>query len=150
MMQLPQDLTKKIEDLIAAAGFVIFDFRLIASGRTKTLKILIDASGGGITLKECAQINRQLSELLEKENFFSDRYIVEVSSPGVDWPLKEKKDFQRVISRKIRIYLKEKQEQRRELAGVLKEVKEGSVILDIENEMVEIRFDNIIKAKEEI
>lgn len=149
-MQLPPDLTKKIEDLIAAAGFVIFDFRLIASGRTKTLKILIDALDGGITIKECAQINRQLSELLEKENFFSDRYIVEVSSPGVDWPLKEKKDFQRIISRKIRLYLKEKQEQKGELVGILEEVKDSSVILGIENEKVEIRFDNIIKAKEEI
>ncbi len=149
-MQLPQDLTKKIEDLIAAAGFIIFDFRLIASGRTKTLKILIDAPSGGITIKECVQINHNLSELLEKENFFADRYIIEVSSPGVDWPLKEKKDFQRVISKLVHLYLKEPLVKKTELVGILEEVKDDSVILNIDDDRVEIKFDNIINAKEEI
>ncbi len=150
MMQLPQDLTKKIEDLIAEAGFVIFDFRLIASGRVKTVKILIDAPSGGITIKECAQINRRLSELFDKDNFFLDRYIVEVASPGVDWPLKEKKDFQRVVSRLIHLYLKEPLAKKTELTGILEEVKEDSVILAVDNDKLEIKLDWISKAKEEL
>ncbi|MEW6008579.1 MAG: ribosome maturation factor RimP [Candidatus Omnitrophota bacterium] len=150
MIQLPQDLTKKIEDLITQAGFIIFDFRILTCGRTKTLKILIDAPNGGIGLNECTQINRQLSELLEKEDFFKDRYIVEVSSPGVDWPLKERKDFQRVLSRLIHLYFKEQFAQKTELIGILEEVKDDSLILSVEGKSIEIKLNIISKAREEM
>lgn len=147
-MQLAEGKVRKIENIVSQAGFVIFDLKLINSYPAKTLKVLIDAPCGGITIKECAVVNRKLSELFEAGESLEEAYSVEVSSPGVDWPLKEAPDFRRVISEKVHIYLKEKQEDKTEIAGILKEIREDSLILEIDNESVEIKLDNINKAKE--
>jgi ribosome maturation factor RimP len=148
-MQIPENLQKKIGEIVADFGFIIFDIKLIAYGPDKTLRILIDAPYGGITINECAQVNRELSSLLDEEAVFGQSYTVEVSSPGMDWPLKEKRDFQRVLDKKLRLFVKTEDAKNDELIGILKEVKDDSIILDIADQGVSVTFDKINKAEEE-
>ena len=158
-MQIPEMLKERIEAIVSESGFRIFDLKLIKSGPAKILRILIDAPRGGITIKECADISKKLNELVEKENLAGDRFAFEVFSPGMDWPLIERRDYERILSRKIHLELKpeayplgakkQAQGERSALVGILREVKEDSLILEMGTESVEIRFDNISRAKEQ-
>lgn len=148
-MQIPQELQNKIERIVADSGFVIFQMKFIVSSGNRILRLLIDDEFGGITINECAQINRALSALLEEEQFLNENYTIEVCSPGLDWPLREKKDFQRALDRKVHLYLKEIPGVKRELVGMVKEVLDDGLIIDVDNDSLEIKYDNINKGQEE-
>lgn len=60
---------------------------------------------GGITIDDCEVVSRALSDILDKEDFIEDSYILEVSSPGLDRPLKKEKDFERSIGRDVEVRL---------------------------------------------
>ncbi len=60
---------------------------------------------GGITIDDCELVSRALSDLLDKEDFIEDSYILEVSSPGLDRPLKKDKDFERSIGEAVELKL---------------------------------------------
>lgn len=149
-MQLNDDLALKIENVITELGFVIFHLNFFCQGKTKMFRILVDKSCGGITIGECAQANLKLNELLEKEFGPEGDFSLEVSSPGIDWPMKGKKDFERVIFKKIHLFLKIGVYAKSELTGILKQVRDDSLILDLGEESVEVRFVDINKAKEEL
>lgn len=148
-MQLPPELAGKIENIVADSGFVIFLTNFFYQGKTKVVRLLIDKPNGGISIKECSDVNRKLNELLEGEFGPEGDFSIEVSSPGMDWPLREKKDFQRVISKNIRIELKQGDSVSKELSGMLREVRGDSLILDTGNESREIRLEDINRAREQ-
>lgn len=146
-MQIEEQLRERVEDIIIKSGFIIFDLKLIGSYPLKTLRVLIDAPDGGVTIKECADINRKLNSLFEETDFLAERYIAEVSSPGVDWPLKTRKDFQRILSRNVHLYLKQASGTPEQIDGVLREVRDDALFLDVAGESVEIKLDNIVNTK---
>lgn len=148
-MQIKDDLKKKIEEIVTSFGFLVFDLNSSFLGRTRIFRVLIDRSNGGISIEECAQVNCKLNELLEKEFGVNESYTLEVSSPGVNWPIKEKRDFERVILKRIRVFLKLPEAGKSEILGQLREVKLDSLILDLGSESVEIKLDNINWAKEQ-
>ncbi len=148
-MQLPPELAEKIESIVSGFGFVIFLTNFYYQGKTKVVRLLIDKPSGGISIKECSEVNRKLNEFLDQEFGPEGDFSVEVSSPGMDWPLREKKDFQRVILKNIRIELNQADTAKNELSGMLREVRDDSLILDVGNESLEIRFDNISRAREQ-
>lgn len=148
-MQLPEELAEKIGSIISSLGLVIFHTNFFYQGKTKMIKLLIDKPTGGISIKECSDVNRKLNDVLEQILGPEGDFSVEVSSPGMDWPLREKKDFQRVIFKNIRIELKQQDSAKKELSGMLKEVKDDSLVLDIGSDSLEIRFENINRASEQ-
>lgn len=112
------------------------------------LAILIDRPEGGITIAECTLMNQLISEALDCANVLTSGYVLEVSSPGVGRPLKIKNDFCRVINKKVRCFLTEPIKAKREIEGLVKQVREESVILDTDDGEVEIAFNNLAKAKQ--
>lgn len=148
-MQLPPELATKIESIVSSFDFVIFNTNFFYQNKTKVIRLLVDKPSGGITIKECSDVNRKLNEFLEEEYGPEGDFSLEVSSPGMDWPLREKKDFQRVISKNIRIELRQGDPVNKELYGMLREVRDDSLILDTGNESREIRFADINRAKEQ-
>jgi ribosome maturation factor RimP len=148
-MQLPPELAEKIESIVTGFGFVIFLTNFFYQGKTRVIRLLIDKPTGGISIKECSDVNRKLNEFLDEEFGPEGDFSVEVSSPGLDWPLREKKDFQRVILKNIRIELKQQEAGKNELSGMLREVRDDSLILDVGNESLEVRFENINRASEQ-
>src|SRR3989338_1423962 len=72
-------------------------------GRDNVLRILADTAKG-ITAAECARVNEFISEALDREDIIGERYLLEVSSPGLDRPLKTKADFVKELGKKVRIH----------------------------------------------
>lgn len=96
----------KIETLIlpilADLGFELVDLQLQNEGRQQALRIFIDKPGG-ITLDDCVAVSREVSAILEVEDPIRSAYRLEVSSPGLDRPLKKVADFERFAGQKVKL-----------------------------------------------
>ncbi len=147
-MQIDEQLRQRIEDIVSKSGCVLFDSKLIGTHPVATLKLLIDTASGRITLGECAKVNSKLRALFQDQDASKEQYMLEVSSPGADWPLKHKRDFRRIIGQKVHLYLGNILNGKSELEGVLTEVRENSLILQVNQELLEINLCDISKAKE--
>ena len=75
-------------------------------GRQWLLKFLVDKIGG-VNIHECARANRAIGEALEAANMFTEPYALEVSSPGLDRPLKSPRDFERAIGEEVHVELRQ-------------------------------------------
>lgn len=115
-----------------------------------TIQILADKSQGGITINDCAALNRKIRDAFEMKNIIMGPYVLEVSSPGLDRPLKTIKDFRRVIGREVRFFLSEAVAERIEHAGVVKNVDDDRVIIKAQNIEIAIPLGKINKAKQMI
>jgi len=110
------------------AGVELIEKDLFNAGRRKILRIFIDRNGG-VNVEHCAKVSRYLNEELDKEenlDIIEGSYTIEVSSPGLDRPLKTKRDFERNLGRKLRVQCGGKA-----IKGILKSVGETSITLDV-------------------
>jgi len=87
-------------------------------GAPSELVVYIDKEGG-VTLDDCERASRALDEPIEKEDPISDPYVLCLSSPGLDRPLKKERDFERAIGKKVDVRLFAKLEGQKELTGEL-------------------------------
>ena len=100
----------------------------------------------GIALDECACLNSEIDKLLESADIIPDKYILEVSSPGLDRPLKTRRDFERVLGKKIYLHTYEPVNNKRDYKGEVTSVDDEKVTV---NE-TRIPLDKISKARLQI
>ncbi|MCM8800332.1 MAG: ribosome maturation factor RimP, partial [Candidatus Omnitrophica bacterium] len=100
-------LKNLINEFLNSQGFILVDLSLHFQSGKLTLRILTDHPRGGISLDECAYLNEKIGKLLDENDLIKQSYILEVSSPGADRPLKTEEDFRRCIDRKVIVYTKE-------------------------------------------
>jgi len=112
------------------------------------LRILVDKPEGGINMGECAQVNRDLGEALDAKNLLQQRYILEVSSPGLDRPLKSETDFKRSLNKNIKFFLNDFINGKVEWDGIINKVSEGKVYITAKDSILEIPLEKINKAKQ--
>lgn len=96
------------------------------------LRVYIDKEGG-ITVDDCEAVSRQLGEWLDAEDFISDSYILEVSSPGLGRPLKKEKDFIRNTGKEVEVKLDKPLNKQKEYTGILKSFDDKTVTLLLED-----------------
>mgnify|MGYP000576864740 FL=1 len=83
---------KLIMPIVEANNVELFDVDYIKEGQDWYLRVYIDKEGG-VTIDDCQAVSRAFNEILDKENYITDQYIFEVSSPGLTRPLKKEKDY---------------------------------------------------------
>ena len=116
-------------------------------GKDSVLRILVDKPEGGITIGECAGLNRELSALLDEKNILEEQYILEVSSPGLDRPLKTENDFSRCLNKRAKFFLNDLINGKLEWDGVITKVDGKIVYVDTGTGIMEAPLDKINKAK---
>jgi len=109
----------------------LVDLEFFAGGPASVLRIFVDQVGG-ITVDRCASLSRKIGDFLDMENLIPHRFTLEVSSPGLDRPLTTSADFKRKIGKKVKVFLKEDIEGKKELVGIIKNLEEEDLILLIE------------------
>ncbi len=144
--QLSKDLEDIINPLLKDQELALFDLSLKSVSKSVHIEIIVDKVFGGITLSECTALNKKISAVIEEDQVISDAYFVEVNSPGIDWPLNEKRDFLRVINREIRVFLSEVVEDKVEFDGVLTDVLGEEIVVKLNDRTVKIPFEKINKA----
>ena len=131
---------------ILKAGAEIVEFNLKRRGSTHIVEILADKKSGGITISECSAINKEVFQICEHSGLIGEDFEVDVSSPGLDRPLRTPGDFARVIGQDIRFHLRVPVNGRLEYAGTLREVRENQVIVDTPQGLMELPIGQIQKA----
>jgi len=101
---------------------------------------------GGATINECKKVSRIISDELEIEDLINERYFLEVSTPGLERPLNQKKHYVSAIDEKVKITFSVGDETQTAI-GTLKEVLPESIKVDFENEIKEIKLTDVKKAK---
>jgi ribosome maturation factor RimP len=142
------ELQGLLERTVDGLGYELVSVEL--SNRGRMLRIFIDktaqdAVASGITVDDCARVSNQLARVLEVEDIDYDR--LEVSSPGLDRPLKKEADFARFAGEQARLTLRVPVEGRRNFTGVMRAVADGKLQLEIEGGMVSVDLANIDKAR---
>lgn len=124
-------------------GYELVDLQV--SNRGGLLRLFIDKPGG-IGLEDCAAVSRQLSRVLEVEGVEYDR--LEVSSPGLDRPLRKAQDFTRFAGQKADVRMRTPDASgRRRFVGVLRGENGGRVSLELEGQTVALAIEDIDRAR---
>jgi ribosome maturation factor RimP len=136
-------LEKVVEPALAGMGYELVDAQ--ASNRGRLLRLFIDKPGG-VTLDDCAAASRHLSRLLAVEGI--DYETLEVSSPGLDRPLRKEADFARFAGQRAEIRMRTPDASgRRRFAGVLRGAEGGQVSMEVDGQNVALALDDVDKAK---
>jgi len=112
-----------------------------------TLRIFIDKEGG-VTVDDCARVSRELGDLIEAEDLINYHYALEVSSPGLNRPLKKEEDFVRSIGKLVKIRMSTPINNRRNFAGRLTDLSGGMIDLLVDDKnIVHLPLKEIDKAR---
>ncbi len=132
-----------LESTLVGLGYELVDLEI--SGRQKRLlRVFIDKPNG-INIDDCVLVSDHLGKLLVVEGVDYDR--LEVSSPGLDRPLKREADFLRFNGEKAQIKLRVPVSGQRNFAGILRDVKEGWLQLEVDGELVSLELANMDRAR---
>lgn len=143
---LTAELSRLLEPGVRALGFELVDVELSGRGRHAVLRVYIDGPEG-VTVDDCADVSRQLSGILDVEDPIPERYVLEVSSPGLDRPLTKREDFQRFIGEEVKVRTRRPLDGQRNFKGRLVDVERERVILDVGEKTMSLGFDSIEKAR---
>src|SRR5688572_6788316 len=136
------DLHELLESTLGGLGYELVDFE--RSGKGKLLRVYIDKAGG-INVDDCASVSNHLSRVFAVEGIDYDR--LEISSPGLDRPLKKEQDFVRYAGQKARIKMRVPVEGQRNFVGVLREARGGKVAIDVDGKTVSLDLANLDRAR---
>ena len=125
--------------LVEQHHFELVDVEYVKEGSSWYLRAYIDKEGG-IAIGDCEMISRILSDWLDKEDFISDSYILEVSSPGLGRPLKKEKDFVRSIGKEVEVKLYHAKDKQKDKDTVTIELEDASRVTFERREIALIRL----------
>lgn len=140
-------LSRALEEAIDKAGYDCLEIQLTHEGGRPILRIVID-SPGGIGVEDCEKVSRILNGMQEEiEPFFRGRYYMEVSSPGVERPLKRIEEYRRFQGKMAKVQLRESMNGQKNFKGRIQGVEGESIsFLTCEGKAVVFPFEAIRKA----
>ena len=146
------EIQQKIESLanrvIEGAGMELIELKVGGHKNDVLIQITADKPSGGITIRECAILNKSLVAAIEQENVLPPEiFSLELSSPGLDRPLVTRKDFMRFKARELHFWLNEPVGGKKEVQGLLAEVGESSLTINTSgNQKLVLPLPSIIKG----
>ena len=138
------ELRSSLEPTIEGLGYELVYVTLVEAKR-RFLRMFIDAPGG-ITLSDCEQVSRKISDILDVGNLIEGEYTLEISSPGLDRPLAKLEHFESAIGEKIQIHMHGLTQGRRKFRGVLIKVNEKSATIKCDDQSYNLPFVEMQKA----
>lgn len=136
-------LKENIENILKSCNVSLYDIESVTENERKIFRIYIIAQGG-VNLDKCAEVTNILSPILDLEPPVSGTYTLEVSSPGIERPLRTKHHFESSLGENVKIKLINTDK----VIGKLEKVDDkGIVVLEDDGEKTTISFDEIEKAR---
>ena len=117
--------------IITKNNYELVDVEFVREGSNWFLRAYVDKEGG-FSVNDCEKVSREFSDLLDKEDFIEESYILEISSPGLGRPLKKDKDFERSLGEEVEVKLYKALEGQKEFSGILEAYDTDTVTLGFE------------------
>ncbi len=148
MAKVEEKVENIVKEPIEKLGYELYDVLYIKEGKNYTLRIVIDKEDG-IDLEDCEKVNNAITDLLDDEDLIKEQYFLEVSSPGIERILRKDWQLKKFIGSNVEVNMFKKDENnKKEYIGILKEVSEDELILEIETEEnIKIDRKNISQVK---
>jgi len=134
-----------IEALVIDEGCELVDLVYQREPRGWVLRVYIDRPDG-VTITNCQAVSRQIGDVLEAKDVMLHAYNLEVSSPGLNRPLKKAADFERFAGQRVRVKMSSGVQGQRNFLGTLTGCTDGLVFLDVDGEGVQLPLESISKA----
>jgi ribosome maturation factor RimP len=145
-----------ITPIILAEQLELVDVEFKREGHVHYLRIFIDKPGG-VTIEDCQKISQECEVILDVENIIHTQYILEVSSPGLDRPLRTKEEYKRFLKRLVKIKTFCAIKGQKKFLGYLQEITDGTAttpslvkILSLDGEEIQIPYEMIASARLEV
>jgi ribosome maturation factor RimP len=133
----PLELIRAVAERVAASrGLEIWDIQSRREAGGHVVRVFIDRPGQAATpeesvsIEDCEQVNREMSTILDVEDPLPFAYTLEVSSPGLDRPLRDAADYQRFTGRLAKVVVREAVDNQKAFEGRLRGVEGGAVLLE--------------------
>lgn len=144
-MNLEGRLEVSLERAVKEEGLEFVHAEYHSEPSPAVLRVYIDKPGG-ITHQDCERASRQIGDHLDREDMINSRYMLEVSSPGIERPLFKEVDYQRFVGEEIQLLTTERIDDRKKFKGFIRSFSQGVLILELEDKMCHIPFEKIRKA----
>ena len=138
-------LLELLEPPVQALGYELVDIDA-RTGGGGLLRIYIDREAG-VNLDDCELVSRQISAVLDVEDPIPGHYVLEVSSPGLDRPLRTREHFERFCDHMVSVKLQHAVDGRRKFAGRLLSVDDQKIDVQIEDEVFSLDLVNVASAQ---
>lgn len=142
--------TELVNPILEEKNLELVDMEYVKEGKNWFLRVYIDKEGG-IDIVECGEVSEQLSEKLDEADPIKEPYFLEVSSPGVEKPLKTLEDFKKNIGNNVFVKLYEKIDGEKTYEGILQNVENDSLSIEYKiktrKKTVEIPYEKVAKAR---
>ena len=136
------DLTGLLEKTLSGLGYDLVDSEWAGRG---LLRIFIDKPGGGIDVEDCARVSTHLTRVFPVEGVNYER--LEVSSPGLDRPLRRLQDFQRFEGEKAKVRMRIPLNGQRNFVGILRGADERNLRIEVDGNLVSLDMAGVEKAR---
>jgi ribosome maturation factor RimP len=143
MNEIEENIMNKLNDLLTN-DLEAINVSIFGNSASKNIQIMIE-SDEGVSIDNCAEVSKLARNIITMEKFIEDDYNIEVSSPGINRPLYNVKDFIKYQGEKVFIELKRNINNQKRFKGYY-EVKDNIICINHKNETIEITFNDIKKA----
>ena len=117
-----------IRSVVTGTGFDLYDLVFVKEGSNWYLRVFIDKPGG-VNIIDCETVSRAVEKVLDESDPIEQSYILEVSSPGIDRPLKKDSDYEKYKDSKVNVKLYKPFDKRKEFHGKLVGLRDGNVVI---------------------
>ena len=141
-----QSIADLIEPTLRESNIELVDVEYKKTGKIWVLRVFIDKSQG-VTVHDCQELSREIEDLIEIHELIADHYVLEVSSPGLDRPLKKESDFLRNKGKQILVRTYSPINNSKINTGTVKNFSNDTLFLEIKKDTLKISLTDIAQAK---
>ena len=137
-----EKIRREAERIVEKYGLEVFDLTYRRERRGWVLRLTIDNPVGYVSIRDCELVSRELESWLDSEDPIEHRYILEVSSPGLDRPLRNERDFERFVGKLAKVVFKDGTV----MIGRIEKVQDGRITVKEDKKSRTFIFDEVKRA----
>ena len=145
MNDIEESLFQALNEIVEKKDMRVANISISGLAKSPSIQIIID-SIQGVSLDDCSFVSKLTDDIIKVNGYYSDDYNLEVSSPGINRQLFSLDDFRLYKNSMVKIKLKKPINNRKNILGIIKVIKNENIILDVDQEEIKIDFKNIKKA----
>lgn len=138
------------QEVCEREGCLLYDIEFTGAGKHRVLRVMVEGKAEAVTIEQCANVSRGLSLLLDVEDIVPGaNYDLEVSSPGLERPLREKWHFEKAVGKKISVVtlVTVEGQKNQSLKGTLSAVSDDGFTIEMEKGSAQVEFANVKRAQ---
>ncbi len=134
-----------VEPILGEMGFELVDVEYLSKHGRWVLRLYVDKEGG-LTIDDCARLSGEIGDLIDVKDVIKHEYVLEISSPGLNRPLKKERDFIWATGKRVKVRMVEPVNGRRNFTGYLENFEDGTLYVETEGSLVALPWIRVDKA----